>query len=434
MHTTPNLRHRQRGTTLIEAMLAFLVLALGMLAISRAQSHMRLHADVSRQTSEAVRLAHEELESLRSFTGLAAAAGVASYAGIGSRSHDVDAASGYLTNTRYRVQRQVDELAAAPAKAVTLSVSWDDRSGSAQQVALHSFIAGIDPAHTGALGLTRGTAGAPAGRPLGRSLRIPPAAKDLGDGSSAFKPVSDGPLVLVFDNLTGQLVKRCTGVDPALATRDLSAGALGSCTAAIAAGTAGAALLLSGSVRFTSASPPDAARANDAPLPASIALALSGSGYPAAPECSTEAMKTVAYTLAGSLRREAVPIAALPATLGLAGWADTGERHLAYHCIVTTRPDGRWSGRTTLVASGWAIGTAAAAKRVCRYSSDLDGSGAVDSNLEHPARHADVDAPLAQQNFLVVAATEACPGAGGATIGGAGFSLAAAPVTAPHQP
>ena len=424
--TTTRPRRRQRGSTLIEALIAFLVLAVGMLAIARAQTQMRLHADVSRQRSEAVRLAHEELETLRAFAVVTAAGGATSYDAIGAASRSVDASTGDLTNTRYLVRRDIDAAPVLRAKNASVTVSWADRTGAAQQVVLHSVIGGAEPAHSGALSLARG-GGAPAGRPLGRSALIPFGAKDLGNGTSAFKPVGNGTLAWVFDHLTGGITQRCAGVDPALATRDLSLATLGVCSA-------GSALLLSGHVRFSAASPPDAARANDAPLPASIALALTGTGYPAAPECATEAMKTVAVSVAGSQRREAVAIDATPAALGVTAWADTGERHLAYHCSVTPRPDGRWSGRTTLVGIGWTIGSAPTDRRVCRYSRDLDGSGAVDANLEHPARYADVDAPLAQQNFLVVAATEACPGAGGATIGGAGFSLAAAPVTAPHQP
>jgi hypothetical protein len=62
----------------------------------------------------------------------------------------------------------------------------------------------------------------------------------------------------------------------------------------------------------------------------------------ALPECSAESMKTVRYSGGGSLHVDAVAIAAVPASLGLASWRDTGERFVSYRCLVTPRADGRW--------------------------------------------------------------------------------------------
>ena len=36
---------------------------------------------------------------------------------------------------------------------------------------------------------------------------------------------------------------------------------------------------------------------------------------------------------------------------------------------------GRWSGRSTLVPDGWALGSSADEYKVCRYSADQDGNG-----------------------------------------------------------
>ena len=86
------------------------------------------------------------------------------------------------------------------------------------------------------------------------------------------------------------------------------------------------------------------------------------------------------------------------------------ERYVAYHCVVVPPPGiGRWSGRSDLVPSGWSIGPGAAEWRVCRRSRDLDGSGAVDGNAEHPAIYQNVAGPLRHQNFLVVRGNETCP-------------------------
>ena len=85
---------------------------------------------------------------------------------------------------------------------------------------------------------------------------------------------------------------------------------------------------------------------------------------------------------------------------------ETGERFAACHCAAYPSANGRWSGRTTLVPSGRTIGTGATGASA-RYGSDLDASGAVDANVEHPTSCANVDASLANQNFLVIKGSEA---------------------------
>lgn len=258
---------RQRGTTLLEALIAFLVLSLGMLAVARAQMHLRLNAEVARQRSEAVRLAQEDIEALRAFAVLATGAGARSFESIASDVRTIDARSGYATNTAYQLAREV--LAAGPlqAKAVQVSVSWADQRGNAQQIALGSVIAGIAPAYSGALGLTRDLA--PTKGLFGRAVRIPTAAKDLGDGRSALKPAENGTVALVFDNASGLLTGYCAGVAPATATSELTIANLGFCEERFG-------YLLSGTVRFSSAIPPDAARPNDLPPAFTVAMEMSG--------------------------------------------------------------------------------------------------------------------------------------------------------------
>jgi Tfp pilus assembly protein PilV len=380
---------RQHGISLIEALIALLVLSLGMLTVSRLQGHLRLGSDIARKRAEAVRLGQEDIEALRAYSVLAASGVARSWAGITSVSRNVDASTGYATHTRYTMAREIVATNALAAKTAAVTVQWNDRDGEAQKIVLTTVIAANDPAHGGVLAVAPGAVHAKGAS--SRSTRVPLLAKDLGNGSSVMKPGTTSTTALVFDNTSGDVTARCSGINPATATRDLAVTDLTACAAITAQ-------LLSGSVRFSQAAPPDAARGNDAPLALTIALALTGGTYATAPECSSEAVQTAA-----------------------------GDHYVAYHCVVVPLASGRWSGRSTVVPIGWAIGTSADAHQVCRYSADLDGSGAIDSNDEHPAAYSAVDHSLANQNFLVIAGNQTCP----ASAAGNAFVNR---TTAPHQP
>jgi Tfp pilus assembly protein PilV len=412
----PTPRHL-RGAALLESLLAFVFLAVGTIAAGQLQGSLRLHADVARQRSEAVRLGERELEGLRAYSSIGAASGSHAYATIVDADTVIDASSGYASNTSYRIVRRIDDTALTGAKAASISVEWLDRTGASQHIVLDSVIAGNDPAYSGALALGRSHAFDGA---FGRSALVPGAARSLGHGQSAWKPSPSGSVALVFDDAGGRIVSRCSGVTAA--TRDLAAGDLTTCEA-------GAWLLLSGIVRFSDAMPPAAASASAVPPAFAMALTLADSSGEAPAQCSVDAMKTVRYVAAGSLHIDAVPIDAAPASAGLSTWDDTGDRFAAYRCIVTPRADGRWSGRTTLLPVDWTIGNGAADRRVCRFASDRDGSGAIDANIEHPADYHDVAAGLTEQNFLVVRGNQACPTASG-DVG----TLAASLATVQHQP
>ncbi len=412
-------RRKQGGAALFESLVAFVFLAIAAMSAAQLQGHLRLHADLARQRSQAVHLGQRELETLRAWSSPVAASGASAYASIVDADHVAGADAADASNADYRIVRRVDDAAFAGSKATSVSVEWADRSGAMQRVVLESVIARSDPAWSGALALGAG-AGAPRGA-YARSSGIPVMAKSLGGGRSVLKTAASGSTALLFDDVTGSVVSRCTGIAATIATRDLAAGDLAACST-------GAWFLLSGTIRFTSAVPPLPSQASETPPALALALALSGGTYAAAPDCSAEAMKTVRYAAAGSLRIEAVPIDALPASLGLSSWSDTGDRFVAYRCVVVPRADGRWSGRSTLVATGWTIGTASADRRVCRYAADRDGSGTIDANIEHPASYAGVATALQGQNFIVVRGDQNCPAATDSGL------LAANSGTVQHQP
>ena len=359
MRHDPHRSRAQRGVGLIEALLAFLVLSLGMLAMTRVQSDLRAHAELARQRTEAVRIAQQDIETLRAYSVLTASAGTRSYEQIAPASVTVDS----IAPTRYELARQVAAAADGQAASVAVTVQWNDRRGEPQRTTLSSVIGRSAPSLAAAL--LSAPHGAPMVGAFDRSPRIPLTAKDLGDGRSAFKPANAGSVAIVQDNYSGRVVARCSGLASALATSALTLADLANCDTM-------AGLLLSGTVRF----------AQGTLLPFEIALALSDGTYARGPLCTT------------------MPI-------------DAGDRRAVYHCViypsVSDASAGQWSGSTTLVPIGWRIGVTPQDQRVCRYSSDLDGSGAIDRNVEHPAAYSNVDSALAQQNFLVAAGPDSCP-------------------------
>ena len=140
------MKHQQRGITLIESLIAFLVLSLGMLAVVRLQPELRQHAELARQRSEATRVAQQDMEALRG-------ASAASFETIASDAYLIEPDG--LGSPPYAVQRRVDATAWPHARSVEVVVSWPDRSGETQQVALVTLIGAGDPSAAGGLLLAR---------------------------------------------------------------------------------------------------------------------------------------------------------------------------------------------------------------------------------------------------------------------------------------
>jgi Tfp pilus assembly protein PilV len=137
-------RRRQHGITLVESLIAFLVLSLGMLAVVRMQPELRQHAELARQRSEATRLAQLDIEGLRGFVQLRATAAAPSFDDIVTASYAVEPDA--FGSPRYAVQRSVDAASLSQALAVDVRVRWIDRRGEAQQVMLATVIAASEPA------------------------------------------------------------------------------------------------------------------------------------------------------------------------------------------------------------------------------------------------------------------------------------------------
>jgi len=439
----PSLRHpvrpRPAGVSLVEALVALAVMAFGMLALVGVQSTMRLNSDLAKQRTEATRIATEEVERLRVFIAMGAVGGQAnlSWDEIAPRVLPAYVPPDAIGNTTYSVVRTVNRVPAAAAnvtapsqqKVVRVQVQWTDRAGTVQTVTVDSLIAGVAPALSGLLNVpAQPSAANQAG---GRQASIPREAVDLGDGGSAFKPFNTGTVVWVFDNTTGFITSRCSGVvvaQSAIVRADLS-------TCSVVDGRR-----LAGVVQFDLGSNPSSespAGRSSLPLHPTTPVAFVTSTY------SPVNQATPAVCVANSPGSRSA--AAVRTPLGFA---------VAYECVVFPADATGWGGRLNVVltdhyANGDDLPSNAAPTdfKVCRYTADLpsadDSDAAFTTNADHPRSYCvekpgtiTVAAPctgkkvtgnLANQNFLVIAASESCPADNVSTVLVNGN-------TRPHQP
>ena len=391
---TLRLRPAPRGVSLIEAIVALAVMAFGLVAIVGLQATLRSNGDVSKQRAEAVRLAQEEIERWRAFVTLQAGSPGVDFGDIASFDSQIDG-----DNATFNVRRTVPLQQAPAPRTVAVNVTWTDRTGQIQTVALNSSIAGISPELAGALVLpqNQGKKGSQNNRDPG----IPRDAKNFGDGTSGFVPpqTTGRKVAWVFNNVTGVIERVCT-VEADASTDTLTAAAvaanLDSCD------TSRTAQLLSGTVNFANtAAQPDEAEA-EAPtglaLNLDMELSLTSSGHP-----------TPGYECYDDSPLEVPQLA----------------RQVVYYCAIYSNPDRKWSGRLRVlprefVTPGtvpWTIGNGgtldANERVVCRYTRLTSDGTSTSKNSAHPLDYtrdgSARGAALRDQNFLVIRGSHTCP-------------------------
>lgn len=426
-------RCRQRGASLVEALVGILVVAIGMLGSAQWQWRLRQAVDLARQQSEAVSVAQGELEALRAFAASEGPAGVASFAAITSGQTVLGSAAG--SATAYRVTTQVHDGPDGSLKHLVVDVDWPDRSGSGRNLRLYTAIGGQAPGLVLPLG-HRATAGR-ADAVLGRHAAIPRDAHDLADGRSVFKPDTAGDQAWLFDHRSGHIVARCAAPAPK-ANRQLLPGDLTACVAVDE-------VLLAGRLRAAPPGVPDPATARATPPPLAVALDLTSAGHPSAPVCLGEAVRMVDLGTATAPRPVAVAIDATPAAQGVAAWTELGDRFWRYHCAVSRVPGPavsghaaapHWSGRLRIVPdASWQLGTATGTRRVCRYSADTDASGAIDRSAEGTDALLGIEDALPEQNLLPIDGDQPCPAAAASTQAAGALPWSDGnPATVAHQP
>jgi type IV pilus modification protein PilV len=216
---------RQRGFTLIEALIALLVMAFGMLALAGMQVQLSRNGDFAKQRAEALRLAQDRMERLRSYDGVATGTIQWNNLPVGAETFAGN------TNTTFTVSAALAGTTANPHRPLTVTVTWPDRTGTTQTLALSSVVAKTDPID---LGLVANPLplNQPLRRPKNRNINIPIPAIDLGGGQSATQFAAD--YAIVYSNNTGSIVQICNpGVANATATDINAAITAGTCATTV---------------------------------------------------------------------------------------------------------------------------------------------------------------------------------------------------------
>jgi len=185
----------QRGATLVEALAAFALSLLGLVAVLTTQAELRRHSELSRQRNEAAQLGQQLLQRLRGASDLTAPPAPA--------------------QTLESVPRYDTSVAIVPRGATLVealaTVQWTDRDGTEHTLRLPTQIARLPAELSGRLALP--PAPDTVHRPHGRARGVPLAARDLGSGRSAWRPSPETSAAWVFDNASGRITQLCSVAD-----------------------------------------------------------------------------------------------------------------------------------------------------------------------------------------------------------------------------
>jgi type IV pilus modification protein PilV len=190
-----------RGFSLIEILIAVVVLSFGLLALASLQTSLMRSSAETKAQSVALSLAKDRIEELRSFANLAgytaltdialASADTASLGGVDFRIwQDV---TRYAYHRADREFKEVDDIAALGAdftaenefKRIVVRVGWTDATGADQVLVLEDAVGAVAPENTSRVASARGAAAARGPRvlianPASEAGVIPIA---IGDGS-----------------------------------------------------------------------------------------------------------------------------------------------------------------------------------------------------------------------------------------------------------
>ena len=203
-------RRRISGSTLIEALIAMLIMGAGMLSLSGMQMNLTRGADSTRQRTQALRLAQEKMEEFRSYTRIANSVTAAGTDHVSALNWNAladghDSVSG---NALYARSWTFDGTPESAMRSATVRVAWTDRNNAAQWLSLSSVLSKTDPFDAGLLGFPL----PPSNQFQGlnnRNLAISVSAISLGNQRSALAFGRNGQYLLL-DDLSANVIRICT--------------------------------------------------------------------------------------------------------------------------------------------------------------------------------------------------------------------------------
>ena len=131
------------GEGLIESLICMLLIFGSIVALMSFQANIAYNDDVSAQTTDAVMLAVNELETLRDFQVLNTTPGYSAYSSIASGS-----SSSVGMNATFTLVWTVTPTATPNYKNINVAVSWTDRRSVAHTITMSTDVAGIDPSYS----------------------------------------------------------------------------------------------------------------------------------------------------------------------------------------------------------------------------------------------------------------------------------------------
>ncbi|OEF28579.1 type IV pilus modification PilV family protein [Vibrio rumoiensis] len=123
---------KQKGFSLIEVLITFIILIVGIMGLVKLQTYMERQADFAENSIKALHLAESQLEFFRT-RSISGASGTIAFSSISEGTYSI--VSGSYTTT----WTVTDSLSGA-LKTVDIETGWDTRWNDRQSVALKTMI------------------------------------------------------------------------------------------------------------------------------------------------------------------------------------------------------------------------------------------------------------------------------------------------------